>query len=83
MCPAQIINSKATLQKTKTILYKGLMTTWKIKTGGLDRHSGAISVNGEGGPDLRNPSKKHLELCDQLDMDGEANRSPRDLHLGF
>lgn len=44
MCPAQIINSKVTLQKTKTILYKGLMTTWKIKTGGLETGTQVLSV---------------------------------------
>lgn len=49
MCPAQIINSKVTLHKTKAILYKELMTTWKIDRRPRDRHSGAIRVNGEGG----------------------------------
>lgn len=44
MCPAQIINNKGILHKTKAILYKELMTTWKIKTRGLETGTQVLSV---------------------------------------
>ena len=48
-----------------------------------DRHSGAISVSGEG----RQIEEIHLRNIQNFviswDMVGEANLSPGDLHLGF